>query len=193
MRGKEMATIRNGNKSVFIVVDMQNGVVESAFERNQIINNIQIVLQKARKNKIPIIWVQHSDTELKINSKEWEIVSEFDVKKNEYRINKHFNSCFANTELDDLLKNMDASEIVLAGAETNWCIRATAYGALERGYDLTLISDGHTTKSIDIDKINKIQAKDIIMELNIVMSWISYPNIKNQAIKSSKYLDEKLL
>ena len=36
----------------------------------------------------------------------------------------------------------------LAGAQSNWCIRATAYGALERGYDLTLVKDAHTTSDL---------------------------------------------
>jgi nicotinamidase-related amidase len=63
----------------------------------------------------------------------------------------------------------------LAGAATNWCIRATAYGALARGYDLTLIKDAHTTGTIQLENGSKIEAASIVQELNIAMTWVSYP------------------
>jgi nicotinamidase-related amidase len=62
----------------------------------------------------------------------------------------------------------------LGGAATNWCVRATAYGALDRGYDLTLLEDGHTTETIELEKSIKIEAENIIWELNIAMTWLSY-------------------
>jgi nicotinamidase-related amidase len=67
----------------------------------------------------------------------------------------------------------------LAGAATNWCIRATAYGALDRGYDLTLIKDAHTTGSMELDDGVKIEAASVIHDLNIAMSWLSYPGRTN--------------
>ena len=66
----------------------------------------------------------------------------------EMRIHKGFNSSFERTTLEDVLAKLGATHIVLAGAATNWCIRATAYGALERGYDLTLVKDAHTTETM---------------------------------------------
>lgn len=67
----------------------------------------------------------------------------------------------------------------MAGAATNWCIRATAYGALDRGDDLTLIKDAHTTGTIEFDDGTRIEAADIIFELNIAMKWLSYPGRTN--------------
>ena len=54
-----------------------------------------------------------------------------------------------DTALEATLAARGVSHVVLAGAESAWCIRATAYGALERGYDLTLIDDAHTTEIDD--------------------------------------------
>jgi hypothetical protein len=67
----------------------------------------------------------------------------------------------------------------LAGASTNWCIRATAYGALERGYVLTLVRDAHTTGSMELEDGTRIDAEHVIRELNLVMNWLSYPGRKN--------------
>ena len=67
---------------------------------------------------------------------------------------------------------------MLAGAATNWCIRATAYAALERGYDLTLVSDAHTTETMQPENGVTIAAGDVIQELNIAMTWLEYPGRK---------------
>ena len=94
-------------------------------------------------------------------------------------IQKQFNSSFEQTLLEQELARLGATHIVLAGAATNWCIRATAHGALERGYDLTLIKDAHTTESMEFEDGTTIEAADIIRELNIGMTWVSYPGRSN--------------
>lgn len=73
------------------------------------------------------------------------------------------------------MAGLGVAHLVVAGAATNWCIRATAYGALDRGYDLTLINDGHTTGSIDRGNGTAIKAEDMIDDLNVCMTWVSYP------------------
>ena len=97
----------------------------------------------------------------------------------ELRIHKHFNSSFEQTALEEHLATLGATHIVLAGAATNWCIRATAYGALDRGYDLTLVKDAHTTGTMELDDGVRIEAADVVRELNIAMTWLSYPDRKN--------------
>jgi len=81
--------------------------------------------------------------------------------------------------LDRELAKCNATHIILAGAATNWCIRATAYAALDRGYDLTLVDDAHTTGTMQLDCGVTIEAGNVIRELNIAMTWLSYPGRKN--------------
>jgi hypothetical protein len=69
---------------------------------------------------------------------------------------------------------------LLAGAQTNWCIRATAYAALDRGYDLTLLKDAHTTESMDLGDGAKLEASSVVADLNIAMKWLRYPGRQNQ-------------
>ena len=96
-------------------------------------------------------------------------------------IKKSFASSFEDTDLEKTLTQLQASHIVLAGAATNFCIRSTAYGALDRGYDLTLVSDAHTTGTMELgDKT--INAEHIIAELNTTISWIKYPGRTNKAV-----------
>lgn len=93
----------------------------------------------------------------------------------EPRVHKSFNPAFEDTSLDDALAQVGATRIVLADATTNWCTRATAYGALDRGYDLTLIRDGHTTGAMDLGVGVAVDAESVVNDLNAVMTWVTYP------------------
>jgi nicotinamidase-related amidase len=177
-----MAIVREGNKGVLLVVDVQVGVMSDVWEASRIIKNIGIAVEKARSQNVPVIWVQHSDDELVYDSPKWQIVPELSPAEGEMPIYKKYNSAFEETSLEDALAQLGVTHIVLAGAATNWCIRATAYGALERGYDLTLVKDAHTTGTIELENGIKIEAANIIHELNIVMSWVSYPGRTNSTV-----------
>jgi nicotinamidase-related amidase len=177
-----MAVIREGDKKVLLVVDAQVGVMRDAWDSHRIIKNIGIAVEKARRRGIPVIWVQHSDDELVCDSSEWQIVPELTPAESESKIDKHFNSSFEATPLEDVLTQLGAAHIILAGAATNWCIRATAYGALDRGYDLTLVKDAHTTENLEFKNGERIGAADIIRELNNAIAWLSYPGRTNRTV-----------
>lgn len=177
-----MAIVREGNKVVLLVVDVQVGVMRNTWDSPRIIKNIGVAVEKARRSSVPIIWVQHSDDELVYNSPDWKLVPELSPAEGEIQIHKQFNSSFEQTPLEETLARLGVNHIALAGAATNWCIRATAYGALDRGYDLTLIKDAHTTETIDIENGIKIEAINIIRELNTAMTWLSYPSRTNSTV-----------
>jgi len=170
-----MATIREGHKPVLLVVDVQVGVMAQAWEAPRVIGNVALAVERARKAGVPVIWVQHSNHELPLDSPQWQWVPELKPAAGETRIYKRFNSAFEDTELEALLAKLGATHLVLAGAATNWCIRATAYGALDRGYDLTLVSDAHTTETMALEGGPTIEAAVVIADLNIAMKWLEYP------------------
>ena len=174
-----MATIREGNKAVLLIVDVQAGVMIGSWEAVRVIKNVSRAVERARSQGVPVIWVQHSDNELPYGSPEWQWVPELARAEGEPLIHKHFNSSFEQTTLEEELAKFGSTHIALAGAATNWCIRATAYGALERGYDLTLIKDAHTTGSMEVGDGARIEAASVIDELNIAMKWLSYPGRTN--------------
>lgn len=174
-----MATIREGNQPVMMVVDVQVGVMNSVWDAARVIKNVGVAVDRARSQGVPVIWVQHADEELVYGSADWQLPPALAPLEGDARIYKKYNSSFEETNLDDLLAALGATHVVLAGAATNWCIRATAYGALDRGYDLTLVSDAHTTGAIELEGGATIAAEDIIRELNIGMTWVSYPGRTN--------------
>lgn len=174
-----MATVREGSQPALLVVDAQVGVMRTTWDAPRIIRNICTAVEKARRQGVPVIWVQHSDDELVEGSPDWGLVPELTPAEGEIRIQKQYNSSFEQTALEETLARLGVTHVILAGASTNWCIRATAHGALDRGYDLTLIKDAHTTETIELEDGAKIEAADLIVELNIAMKWLDYPGCTN--------------
>jgi nicotinamidase-related amidase len=170
-----MPTVRPGYQPVLIVVDVQAGVMAEAWEAPRVIANVARAVDRARAAGVPVFWVQHEAPDLPRDSAAWQWVEALQPAAGETRIHKRFESSFEETTLESQLARLGATRIVLAGASTNWCIRATAYAALERGYDLTLLSDAHTTSSLDLGAGSRIEAAGIVAELNVVMRWLNYP------------------
>jgi nicotinamidase-related amidase len=174
-----VATIRKGNQGVLLVVDVQVGVIKNAWDAPRVVGKVAQTVARARQLAIPVIWVQHSDTQLPHGAPEWQWVPELAPTAGEPLVHKHFNSSFEQTTLELELAKVGATHITLAGAATNWCIRATAFGALERGYDLTLVKDAHTTEPMVLGDGTRVEASSMIHDLNIAMTWLSYPDRKN--------------
>lgn len=182
-----MATIREGNTPVLMIVDVQVGVMSEAWDARRVIKNVSRAVERARTEGVPVIWVQHFSDELPTGSAEWRWVPELAPSEGESLIHKQFNSAFEQTSLDSELASLGATHIVLAGAATNWCIRATAYGALDRGYDLTLVKDAHTTESMQLEGGVMIEAVNVVRELNIAMAWLEYPGRNNSVASANEF------
>jgi nicotinamidase-related amidase len=174
-----MATVGEGNKAALVVVDVQVGVMREAWDASRVVGNVSRAVERARAESVPVLWVQHTDQDLPKDSPQWQWVPELVPAEGEPRVHKQFNSSFEQTSLQRELVALGVTHIVLAGAATNWCIRATAYGALERGYDVTLLSDAHTTETMQLESGVMIEAADVVEELNIAMQWLAYPGRKN--------------
>ena len=173
-----MASVREGNKGVLVIVDVQAGVMREAWDAERVVSKVSQVVERARAQVVPVLWVQHSGDEMPVNSAPWQWVPELKPAASEPLIHKRYPSSFEQTTLEQELRKLGATHITLAGAMTNWCIRATAYSALERGYDLTLVGDAHTTGSMELGDGQKVEAASVINDLNTVMTWLTYPGRK---------------
>lgn len=140
-----MTTLENRPNSALLVVDVQNCVVEGAHERDSVVANVDKLVDQARREQVPVVWVQHSDDEIIRGSDGWRIVPELTPGDSEPLVDKDYGDSFEDTVLETVLSNLGVGRLVVAGAETDACIRSTLHGALVRGYDVTLVSDAHTT------------------------------------------------
>jgi nicotinamidase-related amidase len=177
-----MATVRAGNKPVLMIVDVQVGVVAKAWQPERAIEQMVKVVDKARAAGVPLVWVQHNSDEYPEGSATWQWMPALQPREGEKRVHKRYNSAFEETTAEAILAGLGASHIVLMGAMSGWCIRATAYGALERGYDLTLVSDAHTTGTLQLGDGTSIEAESVIRDLNVAIQWLRYPGRNNRVV-----------
>src|SRR5882672_9210255 len=140
-----MTTLENRPTTALLVVDVQNGVVEGAHERDAVVANVDSLVEKARRERVPVVWVQHNDEQLERGSDNWRIVPELKPGDAEPLIEKSYGDSFEDTTLEKVLAGLGVGRLVVVGAQTDACVRSTLHGALVRGYDTTLVSDAHTT------------------------------------------------
>ena len=141
-----MTTLENRPNTALLVVDVQNGVVEGTHERDAVVANVGSLVEKARREQVPVVWVQHSDDGLARGSDEWRIVPELAPGNTEPLVEKSYADSFENTNLETVLSGLGVGRVVVVGAQTDECVRSTLHGAVVRGYDATLVSDAHTTE-----------------------------------------------
>lgn len=143
-----MSTLAGRTNTALVVVDVQNDVVAQAYNRDQVVGNIKVLVDKARDAGRPVVWVQHSDEELIMDSDGWQLVPELIRGDAEPLVHKNFGDSFEETDLEDVLAAAAVRHLVVAGAQTDACIRSTIHGGIVRGYDVTLIGDAHTTEDL---------------------------------------------
>ncbi len=141
-----MTTLPDRPNTAFMVIDVQKGVVAEAHQRDTVVANIRTLVDKARDESVPIVWVQHSDAQLERGSDAWDYVPELARLDSEPLVHKTFGDCFEDTDLEEVLAEAGVGRLVVTGAQTDACIRSTIHGALARGYDVTLVGDAHTTE-----------------------------------------------
>src|SRR3954469_5090779 len=141
-----MTTLENRPHTALLVIDVQNGVVAEAHDRDAVVANVHALVEKARQEQVPVVWVQHNDDGLKRETEEWQIVPELRRDDADPLVEKSYGDSFEDTVLEGLLSDLGVGRRVVAGAQTDMCIRSTLHGAFARGYDATLVSDAHTTE-----------------------------------------------
>jgi nicotinamidase-related amidase len=140
-----MSTLKDRPNPALLVVDVQNVVFQAAHARSEVVANIRSLVEKARRERVPVVWVQHFDDQIARGSDEWRIIPELAPGDAEPVVEKNYGDAFEATTLETELSRLGVGRLVIAGAETDACIRSTLHGALVRGYDAILVSDAHTT------------------------------------------------
>ncbi|ASW55086.1 cysteine hydrolase family protein [Plantactinospora sp. KBS50] len=143
-----MTTLPDRPRTALVVIDVQNGVMAGTHNREAVITNIVTLVDKARADDVPVIWVQHSSDDLARDSEPWQYVPELVRRETEPVVHKRYPDSFEETDLEQVLAERGVGRLVIVGAQTDECIRSTLHGGLVRGYDATLVGDAHTTEDL---------------------------------------------
>jgi len=168
-----MTSLRDRPNTALLVVDVQNDVVANAHQREEVIANINTLIDKARAEEVPVIWIQHSDDNLLADSDGWQYVPELKRQESEPLVHKKYGDSFEDTTLESELAQRDVGRLIVTGAQTDACIRSTLHGAFTRGYDTVLVGDAHTTE--DFSEYGLPTVDKVIAHTNMYWSWQSGP------------------
>lgn len=135
--------------SALLVIDFQNGLVSTAPLPGDIVKvtaNINALTSGARSAGVPVIFVQHEDgSELPHGSSAWDLSSDLYVESHDYKIRKRTPDSFLDTELQALLAKHGVKHVVVCGYASEFCVDTTVRRAAANGYNVTIVSDAHTT------------------------------------------------
>jgi nicotinamidase-related amidase len=168
-----MTSLSDRPNTALLVVDVQNDVVANAYQRDEVIANIRDLIGQARACQVPVVWVQHSDDNLPDGSDGWQYVPELQRQESEPLVHKKYGDAFEDTILESELTRRRVGRLVVTGAQTDACIRATLHGAFTRGYDTLLVADAHTTE--DFSDYGLPPADKVIAHTNMYWTWQSGP------------------
>jgi nicotinamidase-related amidase len=122
-----VTTLNARPNTALLVVDVQNDVVGEAHERDAVVSRVGGLVERARSEGAPVVWVQHSDEHIELGSDGWRIVSELTPAEDEALVHKTYGDAFEDTELETVLAGLAVGRLVVAGAETDACIRSDEY------------------------------------------------------------------
>ncbi len=177
-----MSTLKNRPNTALLVVDVQNAVVRKAHQRDAVVGAIRDLVDKARGDGAPVVWVQHTSAELEPGAEAWRIVPELNPAPSEPLIAKRYGDSFEDTDLEGVLAGLKVGKLVVVGAQTDACIRATLHGALVRGYDVTLVRDAHTTE--DMSAWGAPTPDKVIAHTNLYWNYETAPGRTAGAVAS---------
>lgn len=168
-----MSTLDGREATALLVIDVQNGVVAAAARRDEVIATIAGLVTEARAKGVPVIWVQHSADDLPEGSEAWQYVPELVRAAGEPLVAKRYGDSFEATTLEQLLADRGVGHLVVTGAQSDACIRSTIHGAFTRGYDVTLVTDAHTTE--DLSGYGAPPPEQVIAHTNLYWSFQAAP------------------
>ena len=141
-------------ESTLVLIDCQNTYTYGVMELEGVqaaLDEAAALLERARSAGIPIIHVQHSDGPGSLYDIEGEsgaIVTRVAPREGEAVVVKQYPNSFVETDFDEKLKAVGASNLVITGFMTHMCVNSTARGAFNNGYAPTVVAAATATRSL---------------------------------------------
>ena len=155
--------------TALVVIDVQVGIIEGAraYRGGEVVERISSLLQRARASDTAIVYVQHDGPEghpVEVDSPGWQIHPAIAPAPGEPVVRKRASDSFFATTLQSELDERGIRHLIITGAMTEYCVDTTCRRAISLGYDVTLVSDAHTTHDNDL-----LSAAEIISHHNALL------------------------
>lgn len=157
-------------ETALLIIDVQVAMftkeAKQPYNGDQMLKNIQLLLEKARQNKLPVVYVQHNkeDSPFASGSPSWQIHPAIAPLAGEPVVHKTFCDSFYKTNLQEVLNGLGIKKLIIVGMQSDFCVDTTTRRALSSGYESILVKDAHSTFSTKI-----LDAQKIVEHHNFVL------------------------
>ena len=146
-----------------MIVDVQKAMfaAEPPYDGEAVVARIAALLARARAKGIPVFHVQHDGgpgDDFERGKPGFPICDAVAPLPGEPVFVKTTRSAFASTDLEQALRAARVDHIFICGMQTEFCVGTTLLGAVDRGFRMTVASDGHTTFDNEVLPAEKIIA-----------------------------------
>lgn len=144
----------NHLNQTLLIIDAQQELIDgnqdesAVYNKEQLIKNINLVIEKAKKFNVPIIFVRDLDV-AEGKGKGFQVHDEVSMPKDRMIFDKTATNSFHGTGLLNHLKSQEIGHVVIMGCKTQYCIDSAVRTATISGLDVTLVGDGHSTTDSD--------------------------------------------
>ena len=148
-------------KTALVVIDLQKGIVNlpTAHPIEGVVAKASTLAGAFRSHGLPVVLVTvagvppgrtEQASRVREFSAGWaDIVPELNQHSSDHTVVKRTSGAFTNTGLDEHLRNLGVTQIVIAGVATSIGVEATARHARDLGFNVTLATDAMTDMSAD--------------------------------------------
>ena len=166
-----------------LIIDMQAGMLAEVPDADVLVERVADLADRARAAGRPVFVIQHEAEDLVPGEPEWQLADAVAPRDGDVLLPKRNADSFIGTDLDEQLRGRGVRRVVVTGLATEFCVDSTARAALSRGYDLTLVEDGHSTPAPDPDSGLTVDA--IVSRHNKVLGWADYPDRDVVVVKAA--------
>ncbi|QZQ55471.1 cysteine hydrolase [Curtobacterium sp. TC1] len=159
--------------TALLVIDLQRGVLQGCFDADGVLGRTAQLVERARSTGVPVVWVQDHGSFAE-GTDAWALAAPLERRAGEPLVRKEYRDSFADTRLADVLDALGVQHLVVAGAQSDYCVRTTTQAAAARGFDVTLVSDAHTTTDAEYDGV-LITGEQIVAHTNMFFDSLRYP------------------
>ena len=139
--------------TALLVIDIQQAAFDGVFvspihRATELVANARTLIDAAHAAGQQVVFVQHCEAvgePFEEGTPHWQFHEQLTPQAGDLVVKKHASSAFENTDLKAKLDALGASDLVVCGLQSDFCVSNTSKSALSLGYGVRIASDGHST------------------------------------------------
>ena len=171
--------------TALLVIDVQEEALEGCHDAEGTVTRINDVSRRMAEAGARVIYIQHEDDgELVRESPGWQLAAGLERPDEPVRLAKTFRDGFEATDLQGMLEREGIRRVVITGVHSDFCVQTTALSALIRGFDLVLVSDGHTARTSP--ETSELSGEALRQLVNARMATLRYPGRTIEVVRAAE-------